>query len=57
MNTDTMELNISEMEQVNGGFSFEELLTKVGFFILKPSNIDGAGENKPTNLKQLVVTK
>ena len=57
MNTDTMELNISEMEQVNGGFSFEELLTKVGFFIFKPGNNDGAGENKPTNLKQLVVTK
>ena len=57
MNINTMELNMDELEQVNGGFSFDELLVKVAFFLFKPSNKDGMGENTPTDLKELVVKK
>ena len=58
MNTNKMELNLNEMENVNGGFSMEELLVKVGFFIFRPSiNKDGAEKKTTTDLKELVVQK
>ena len=57
MNTNTMELNMNEMEQVNGGFSFDELLVKVAFWLFRPSNKDGTGENAPTNLNTVVTQK
>ena len=58
MNTNTMELNMNGLEQVNGGFSMDEFLTKVGFFIYRlGTNTDGTVENTPTDLKDLVVKK
>ena len=53
MNTNTKELNINEMEQVNGGFSFEELLVKTWFYLFKPAKKVDTDENRSTDLLNL----
>ena len=56
MNTNKMELNMNELEQVNGGFSFNDFLVKVGFFIFKPGkkvDKDDTDRNRSTDMVNL----
>ena len=43
MNTNAMELNMEEMENVNGGFSIEEFMAKVVLWHIVHSNDEYSG--------------
>ncbi len=53
MNTNMKELNLNEMEQANGGFSFDELLVKTWFYLFKPAKKVDTDENRSTDLLNL----